>query len=369
MTARALPGTPAEVTGQVVRGFTEAAGDYDAAGTEFFGPMAEWLVARAGISAGAKVLDLGCGKGAVTLAAARAAGPGGSVTGIDLAGPMLKHARAAARQARQRNVAFQPGDAEDPRPFRPGTFDAIVAGYVIQFLPRPAHAARTWHRLLKPGGVLALTWGAAQDPRWAPIMAAVDAHVADGMPGFEAFFRRPPFHDIAAVNQMLADSGYADVTTVTRHGGTGSRTTQRRCGMTSQWPLHSFLEFGALPGAVPCARLHARQLLWEWGLAALTDSTELVVSELVTNAVQASRATGLAATVRLWLLSDKSQVLVLVWDTSPHPPVQADINDETEDGRGLLLVEAVSQEWAWCFPAAEEGGKYVWAQIINSGGR
>ena len=216
MTTRALPGAPAEVTGEVVRGFAEAAGSYDAQGTEFFGPMAEWLVARAGISAGATVLDLGCGKGAVTLAAARAAEPGGHVTGIDLAGPMLKHARAAARKARQRNVAFQPGDAEDPRPFGPGTFDAIVAGYLIQFLPRPAHGARAWQRLLKPGGVLALTWGAAQDPRWAPAMAAVDAHVPDGMPGFEAFFRRPPFYDIAMVDQMLAGCGYEQVTTVTR---------------------------------------------------------------------------------------------------------------------------------------------------------
>jgi len=36
-----------------------------------------------------------------------------------------------------------------------------------------------------------------------------------------------------------------------------------------QWPLQSFLELGALPGAVPCARLHARHVLWEWGLASL----------------------------------------------------------------------------------------------------
>ncbi len=136
--------------------------------------------------------------------------------------------------------------------------------------------------------------------------------------------------------------------------------------MTSQWPLHSFLELGALPGAVPCARLRARNLLWEWGLAALTDSTELVVSELITNAIQTSRTTGQAAPVRLWLLSDKVQVLVLVWDASPHVPTQADVSDETENGRGLLLVEAVSQQWAWYFPASE-GGKYVWAQITNGG--
>jgi len=140
--------------------------------------------------------------------------------------------------------------------------------------------------------------------------------------------------------------------------------------MTSQWPLHSFLEFGALPGAVPCARLHARQLLWEWGLAALTDSTELVVSELITNAIQASRATGQAAPVRLWLLSDKAQVLVLVWDANPHSPVRADVNDETENGRGLLLVDAISERWGWYFPVGhgfanvqDQRGKVVWAVV------
>ena len=77
------------------------------------------------------------------------------------------------------------------------------------------------------------------------------------------------------------------------------------------------------------------------------------MSELITNAIQASRATGQAAPVRLWLLSDKAQVLVLVWDASPHVPIQADVSDETENGRGLLLVEAVSQQWAWYFPASE----------------
>ena len=55
-----------------------------------------------------------------------------------------------------------------------------------------------------------------------------------------------------------------------------------------QWPLRSYLELGALPTAVPCARLHARHLLWEWGLNGLAADTELLVSELVTNAVKAT---------------------------------------------------------------------------------
>ena len=39
--------------------------------------------------------------------------------------------------------------------------------------------------------------------------------------------------------------------------------------LTGRWPLRSFLELGALPSAVPCARLHARQVLWEWRLTGL----------------------------------------------------------------------------------------------------
>src|ERR1017187_3708362 len=63
---------------------------------------------------------------------------------------------------------------------------------------------------------------------------------------------------------------------------------RRRHGMNSQWPLQDFLELGALAGAVPCARLHVRQVLWEWGvLRSLGEGAELLVTELVTNAVKA----------------------------------------------------------------------------------
>jgi len=135
--------------------------------------------------------------------------------------------------------------------------------------------------------------------------------------------------------------------------------------MTDQWPLQSFLEFGALPSAVPCARLHARQVLWEWGLSAQADSTELVVSELVTNAVQASRAMEQAAPVRVWLLADKAQIVILVWDASPHPPVRTESSDDAENGRGLLLVEAISEQWSWYSDQQGTGGKFVWARLGN----
>ena len=57
------------------------------------------------------------------------------------------------------------------------------------------------------------------------------------------------------------------------------------------WVLRSELVFGALPGAVPCARLHARLVLFEWGQGGLADSVELVVSELMTNALRAAAPT------------------------------------------------------------------------------
>lgn len=131
----------------------------------------------------------------------------------------------------------------------------------------------------------------------------------------------------------------------------------------ASWPLKTFLELGALPGAVPCARLHTGQVLWEWGLEAFRESTGLLVSELVTNAVKISRASALDRPVRLWLVSDKTQVVIVVWDASPLPPVRADADGKTENGRGLMLLEAMSARWGWDFPQGI-GGKTVWAQVV-----
>jgi anti-sigma regulatory factor (Ser/Thr protein kinase) len=113
---------------------------------------------------------------------------------------------------------------------------------------------------------------------------------------------------------------------------------------------------------VPCARLHARQVLREWGLTAFSENSELAVSELVTNAMQVSRATAHYAPVRIWVVSDRAQVVILVWDVSALPPVLADPGDDAETGRGLFIVQAVSAQWGWDF-LPELGGKVVWTQI------
>jgi anti-sigma regulatory factor (Ser/Thr protein kinase) len=122
-----------------------------------------------------------------------------------------------------------------------------------------------------------------------------------------------------------------------------------------------FLEMSAWPGAVPCARHHARQVLWHAGAKELIEPVELVVSEMVTNAIHACGTRNDAdGTVRLWLVVMEAAVLVMVWDASPtRPDLQAPELD-AESGRGLVLVDALSASWG-SFELSGEPGKVVWA--------
>jgi len=136
-------------------------------------------------------------------------------------------------------------------------------------------------------------------------------------------------------------------------------------GTVGSWPLQSSLGLTAVPGDVPAARRHTRQVLQSWGLHGAADDTELVVSELVSNAMAISAAIK-QQDIRLWLVSDGQQVLVLVWDASLDPPEITSSAADADGGRGLLLVEALSTQWGW-YPATELGGKAVWALIRPDG--
>lgn len=145
-------------------------------------------------------------------------------------------------------------------------------------------------------------------------------------------------------------------------------------GVTQRWPQRSYLELGALPGAVTCARLHSRLVLIECGLGALAETVELIVSELITNAVVASK--GLIGSryggrwapgtppVRLWLQADRQRVLAQVWDGHDRMPMRQESELDAEHGRGLLLVDALSTKWGSYRPD-RSSGKIVWAEIIS----
>jgi anti-sigma regulatory factor (Ser/Thr protein kinase) len=100
----------------------------------------------------------------------------------------------------------------------------------------------------------------------------------------------------------------------------------------------------------------------EWHLTMLRDNVEILVTELITNAVTASRSLDRIFPVRLWLYSGYGRVLILVWDASPQVPTPVDPDDEAESGRGLLLVENISDLWGW-YPTPKTTGKVVWSEI------
>lgn len=139
------------------------------------------------------------------------------------------------------------------------------------------------------------------------------------------------------------------------------------------------LDFGAYPGAVPSARLHARAVLAEWGLSELSDDASSVVTELVENAVQATRRARLDAPVRLVLMAGPGTVLVIVRDAVAEPPVPRqpsgglgrwtegdDEADPDQHGNGLIIVAALSSSWDW--KPCPDGGKVVRALLRGAHG-
>jgi hypothetical protein len=137
--------------------------------------------------------------------------------------------------------------------------------------------------------------------------------------------------------------------------------------------MRSYLELGALPSAVPSARLHARLVVGEWGLGELAETVELIVSELVTNGVQASK--GLLGSwwhgqwqpglppIRLWLQADQSCVLIQVWDGSEGMPEVQSPELTVERGRGLLIVERLCERYG-VYGLDGCSGKVVWGEIV-----
>lgn len=132
------------------------------------------------------------------------------------------------------------------------------------------------------------------------------------------------------------------------------------------WPMSSTMPpLAPLPTAPACARAFASSTLSSWGLDDLTESADLILSELVTNAVRASyphyRDTRIEV-IRVCLLGDGTRVVIEVWDEAAGFPVVRDAGEFDEAGRGLRLVDAIADKWGWV-PAARRTGKCVWAEL------
>ena len=123
----------------------------------------------------------------------------------------------------------------------------------------------------------------------------------------------------------------------------------------------SFLELAPLPGSISCARLHAVAVLHEWGLRHLADDAALIVSELMTNAADASAVLPDRPPVTLRLLASEPSLIIEVWDHSPLDLEPREPDPEAECGRGLTVVAALSDRWGQ--ERTGQRRKVVWAEL------
>jgi ubiquinone/menaquinone biosynthesis C-methylase UbiE len=154
------PGPPlGEHALRAARTYGAAADHYGLATLSFWDRFGTATVSRLPLAAGDSVLDLCCGAGASAIPAARAVGAAGRVLGIDVAGPLLELARARAAREGLPNIEFRQGDATATGLPDAG-FGAVVCVFGVFFVPdMAAFVAEMW-RLVRPGGVLAVTtWG------------------------------------------------------------------------------------------------------------------------------------------------------------------------------------------------------------------
>ncbi|WP_369028986.1 ATP-binding protein [Streptomyces adonidis] len=134
--------------------------------------------------------------------------------------------------------------------------------------------------------------------------------------------------------------------------------------------LAASLRLTAVPTAVGHSRMFVRFTLNRWNLVDQEESATLIMSELVTNAIQASGITD--PDPKPWQIKEEHVIgvqlqvvhgrfFVEVWDRTPETPVRQDPDFNATSGRGLLLVESFAEKWGVYRPHV--GGKVVWAEL------
>ncbi|WP_108660344.1 class I SAM-dependent methyltransferase [Acuticoccus kandeliae] len=154
-----------------------------------------------------RVLDIGCGTGASTLAAAERAARG-TALGVDISEPLLTHARGRARAARAANAAFLLADAQS-YPFAPGAFDVLVSRIGMSFFSDTVAALRNLGVALGGGGRMAfVAWaGVAENPWFHIPKRAAEARFGPQPAGDPVAPGPTAFQDRDRVAGLMAEAG------------------------------------------------------------------------------------------------------------------------------------------------------------------
>jgi ubiquinone/menaquinone biosynthesis C-methylase UbiE len=196
----------------------------------YFPVYGERLVEIAGVTPGALVLDVACGRGAVLFPAAERAGAGGRVNGIDISAGMVRETTSEIARRGVVNASAVVMDAEALE-FHDDYFDFVLCAFSLQFFTDAVRAVKEFKRVLKPGGKLAVaTWG-KDDPKWAwwdELMVGT---------GVSTPLRSRDVVTAEAVRELLAEGGFPEVLTTTEESDHVYPT--RREWWNKSWSLSS----------------------------------------------------------------------------------------------------------------------------------
>ncbi|UNB54908.1 class I SAM-dependent methyltransferase [Mycolicibacterium sp. YH-1] len=176
-----------------------------------FEPFADLLVEAVTAGGGGRVLDVGCGTGATTLAVARNLTGGGHCTGIDISDPMIGVARGRARSP-QLPVRFVVDDAETHQ-FDAGSFDTVVSRFGVMFFGDPIAAFANLRRAARTDAQL--QFFAWRSPDENPFMTTAERAAAPLLPTLA--LRRPglqgpfAFADADRLASILEPAGWTDI--------------------------------------------------------------------------------------------------------------------------------------------------------------
>lgn len=200
-------------------------------------PFTEALLEQVRLSPHRSVLDVGCGCGALTLAAARIVD---SVVGVDISVPLTEVASERARTARIDNVEFLVADAQTYA-FVPGRFDLVVSQFGLMFFDDPVGAFSNLRRSLAPGGRLAfVSWQGLPANEWLTAIANEVADFAE-IPEFGGLSKGPGMFalmDQDETTALLELAGFTEVafewlapTILIGGGGTVDQSVEFLLGM------------------------------------------------------------------------------------------------------------------------------------------